>query len=229
VKFKSAFITQGSGSTGGLTVSHNRGGLYTRARSIPTNPNSVYQQAVRGYLATLTSLWNNVLDADQRSGWDTYAENVKMPDRLGEPRNIGGLGHYVRSNVARLQAALDRVDDPPTVFNLGEFTNPAFGTFAAATQDFAVTFDNEDEWANEDGSAALLLGSRSANASVNYFKGPYRFAGAILGAAVAPPDSPATIDNPFPVVVGNLTFVQWRVSRADGRLSLPFRGFGLGA
>ena len=36
--FKSAAFTQASGSVGGLTFAHNRGGMYTRARSIPVNP-----------------------------------------------------------------------------------------------------------------------------------------------------------------------------------------------
>ena len=229
MKFKSALVTEASGSIGGMTASRNRGGQYLRARAVPVNPNTPQQQAIRGFVASLTSGWNSLLTSDQRSSWDEYALNVPLPDTLGEPRNVGGLAMYVRSNVPRLQAALPQVDDAPTTFNLGSFTNPSFGTFAATTNDFAVTFTAADAWANEDDSAMLLLGSRPQNPAVNFFKGPYRFAGLIAGDAITPPTSPATIVNPFAFAVGQRVFVQARISRVDGRLTLPFRGNGIGA
>lgn len=227
MKFKSALLTDASGSIGGITASRNRGGLYLRARVVPVNPNTPFQQAIRGFVASLTSGWNDTLTIGQRAGWDTYANQVPLPDPLGDPRNVGGLAMYVRSNVPRLQAALPRVDDAPIVFDLGTFTNPTFGTFAAATNDFAVTFDNTDAWANEDDSAMLVLGSRPQNASINFFKGPYRFADLIAGDATTAPTSPATIVNPFAFEAAQQIFVQIRITRADGRLSLPFRGGGI--
>ena len=229
MKIKSALITSASGSIGGLTASHNRGGLYLRARTIPTNPNSPQQQVVRAFVASLTSAWLNTLTELQRMAWDGYALLVPLPDPLGEPRNVGGLQMYIRSNVPRLQAGLVRVDDAPSIYNLADFYAISVGTFAAATNDFAVTFDNTQLWANETGGAVVALGSRPQNNSINYFKGPYRFAGVIEGDPITPPTSPATIVNPFPFAVDNRVFVQLRVMRADGRLSLPFRDFGLGA
>lgn len=229
MKYKSAILTQASGSIAGLTFSHNRGGLYVRARTIPTNPGSVFQTAIRGFVANLTSLWNNTLTALQRASWDLYGLNVPLLNPLGEPINVGGLAHYVRSNVPRLQAALDRVDDAPVVFNLGDFTNPIFDNFSASATTLAFSFTATDDWANEDGAAMLILGSRNQNPTINYFKGPYRFADLVAGDAITPPTSPATIPSPFTIVVGNQTFTQARVTRADGRLSLPFRGSGVGA
>ena len=43
MKFTSQVYTQASGSVGGLTYSHNRSGMYTRARSTPTDPASTLQ------------------------------------------------------------------------------------------------------------------------------------------------------------------------------------------
>lgn len=229
MKIKSALITSASGSIGGLTASHNRGGLYLRARTIPTNPNSVQQQAVRGFVAALTARWLNVLTDQQRTRWMAYAYAVPIPDTLGEPRNCGGIAMYCRSNVPRLQAGLDVVDDGPTVQTLPWTVGISTGTYAAATNDFAVTFDNTDPWANEDGGAILVLASTPQNETINYYKGPYRFAGLIAGDAVTPPTSPATIVNTFSFEVGQKVFTQLRVCRADGRLSLPFRDNGIGA
>ncbi len=229
MKWKSGLVTDLSGSFGGLTASRNRGGNYFRARVVPVNPATPFQMAVRGFVATLTSAWLGVLTAGQRDSWNVYALNVQIPDTMGDPRNVSGIAMYVRSNVPRLQAGLPRVDQGPAVFNLGPFTNPGFETFVAATNTFDVTFTDTDAWANEDDSAMIILASRPQNPSVNFFKGPYRFAGLVAGATALPPTSPETISAPFNIEVGQRIFVQARVSRADGRLALPFRGFGLGA
>lgn len=229
MKFLPLLGTDLSGSVGGITASHNRGGAYFRNRAIPVNPNTVFQQAVRGFLATLTSLWNNTLTAVQRAAWDLYALNVPLLDPLGNPRNVGGLGMYIRSNVPRLQVGLARVDDGPTIFNLGDFSNPTFDTFVAAVETFNVNFTVADTWVSEDGAAMLISSSRSTNPTINFFKGPYRTVAPILGDSGAPPASPVVTLAAFDIAVGNRTFIQIRVSRADGRLTLPFRGFGLGA
>lgn len=229
MKFKSPVFSQASGSIAGITYSHNRGGLYVRARVVPTNPGSPFQMVIRGFVANLTSLWNNTLTAVERAAWDAYALAVPLLNTLGEPINVGGLAMYIRSNVPRLQAALPRVDVAPIIFNLGDFTNPTFDTFAAATNEFSVNFADTDDWANEDDAAMLILGSRPQNPSVNYFKGPYRFAGLIAGDAITPPTSPATLTSAFAFDVGQVVFLQARVTRADGRLTLPFRGNSIGA
>lgn len=228
MKFKSPLIASASGSLAGITASRNKGGQYFRRRAVPTNPNSTYQQAVRGYLNTLSNLWLNTLTAAQRVAWDTYAANVPLLNPLGDPINVTGLNMYVRSNVALLQAAMTRVDDAPTTFNLGDYTNPSFAYDATASE-IDVTFDNTDAWANEDDAAMLVYGSRQQGASVIFFKGPYRFAGTIDGDSATPPTSPAAISAPFPAVAGNNCHCRIVVVRADGRVSMPFRGVGLSA
>lgn len=218
-----------SGSLGGITAAHNRGGPYFRIRAIPTDPQTPQQMAIRGFVANLTSLWRNVLTQIQRASWDAYALQIAATDALGHSRNIGGLAHYIRSNVPRLQNGYARVDPAPIINNLGEFTNPTFDLFVAAANTYNVNFTVGDAWVNEDGSGMFTNASRSMNPSINFFKGPYRLNGGIAGSLAAPPASPATLNCTFPIELLNKTFVQIRISRADGRLSLPFRGFGVGA
>ena len=224
MKFKGSHITQASGSLAGVTYSHNRGGQYTRARAIPVDPGSPYQVEVRNYVSALTSAWGSLLTQAQRTAWDTYAELVPLLDSLGDPRNAGGIAHYVRSNVPRLQAGLSQQDDAPTIYDLGEYTAPTIES-ATAPDQVSVGFNPSDAWANETGSAMLLYGSRGQNPSINFFKGPYRFAGPIAGDDTTPPTSPTVITNPFTLTDGQRLFLQGRVSRADGRLSSPFRLF----
>ena len=226
MKYKSQVFTEASGSVGGLTFSHNKGGLYTRARAIPVNPASPFQEIVRNATALLTNLWVDLLTADQRRDWETYAFQVRIPNSLGEPVQIPALAMYVRSNVSRLQQGLPRVDAAPTIFNLGGFTSPSF-TFNSAASSLAVTFEETDAWVGEDDAAMLVYTSREQNPTIKFFKGPYRLAGAILGNLALPPTSPADIVTPFPAAIGNSVFVRVRVTRVDGRLSADFRDFAV--
>lgn len=225
--FTSPVISRGSGSIAGITASRNRGGNYFRARAMPTNPNTPFQQAIRSYMAQLSAIWSSTLTQAARDKWDNYALQVPLPNALGEPINVGGIGMYQRSNVPRLQttaAELPRQDVAPGIFDLGEFTPPVIVSATQSTQDLSITFDNTDEWANEDDSAMLVSISRPKNPGTNFFKGPYRFADVIQGNSTTPPTSPATIAAPFAFDVGQRVFVFIRVTRGDGRLSASFRG-----
>lgn len=227
MKFKGILIGAASGSVGSNTFSHNRGGQYIRQRAVPTDPGSTQQQVIRSAMANLTSRWRNILTEAERALWDTYALNVPIPDSLGDPRNIGGLGQYIRSNVPAIQVGLDIQDTAPEIFNLGEYTAPTFISATAPTA-LSIGFENSDAWANEDGSAMLIYSSRPVNTSVNFFKGPYRFAGMIEGDDTTAPTSPAAITAAFPFAAGQKVYIQGRIIRTDGRLSSPFRLFSIG-
>lgn len=229
MKFKSAILSQASGSLGGATYSHNRGGMYIRNRSLPTNPNTSFQQAVRNALAQLAQLWGTTLDAAQREGWETYAANVPVINSLGDTINLTGLNMYTRSNVPRIQAGLPRVDDAPTEYNLGNETAPTISAVAAATDQIAIGFNDADNWVDEDDSALIVFCSRPQSPTINSFIGPYRFADVVAGDSSTPPTDPTTIDLPFAVTAGQKIFASIRLSRADGRLSNPFRLSGVGA
>lgn len=222
MKYKSTLGLTMSGSMDGITGAHNRGGQYFRRRAVPSDPGTTQQGVIRNFLSGLTSRWNNVLTAVQREAWDTWAELVPFLDSQGDPRNIGGIGAYIGYNVAAQQGGLVIQDDAPTVYNRGDFTAPAIVSITAPTS-LSLSFDNTDAWANEDGSAMVIFGSRGVNPSVNFFKGPYRFAAAIDGDSVTAPTSPAAITMPFVLTAGQKAFIRGRVLRADGRWSSSFR------
>lgn len=224
VKF-GGLVASGSGSVGGITASRNRGGAYFRNRTIPINPGSARQQVVRAVMATLSTRWVEVLTAAQRAAWETYSLQVPLMNPLGEPRNVGGVGMFVRCNSPRISfpaSTLDIIDDAPTIFDVGTFTPPSAGVVSEATQQVAWVFDNSDGWAIAVGGAMYVYASRPQNPSVNYFKGPYQPAGIIEGAVI-PPTSPDSLDLPFPVVEDQKVFFRANVSQVDGRLSSTFR------
>lgn len=218
MKYTSAIAATGSGSIGGATASHNRGGQYFRRRAIPVNPSTAQQQAVRGYFSACQAAWNNTLTAAQRSGWDSYALNTPVTDALGNPVNAGGKGMFTRGNVPRLQAALVLVAEGPTAFGLPALTAPGVTTLVASTGVLTYTFTNTDTWAAAATGGLLIYISRPVSISTNGFKGPFRFAGIKLGNAT-PPTSPGTVTSPFTYAAGQKGFVKFVAVTTDGRLS----------
>lgn len=221
--FKGILATQMSGAIGGVVASHNAGGTYFRARVTPTNPNSPQQIVVRNAVAFLSNFWNNGLTPLQRGIWNTYAENVKVTNRIGDQIFISGMAQYVRSNVGRVQANLARADDGPGIFNIGQFSATRIANFSEATQLGEILFGNTvlaDPWANEVGGFLFVFISRPQNESINYFRGPYRLVAAIVGDPV-PPVSPILINAPFPFIAGAKIFGRAITIRADGRLATP--------
>lgn len=219
--FKPILGTDLSGKVGGVVASHNKGGAYFRAAVIPTNPNSPQQQAVRNAVSLLSGMWNDALTVAQRNAWDVYAANVTITNRIGEQINISGLAHYVRSNVSRLQFGHARVDDGPSVFNLGSHQAPSLTNASAGAQTVDLNFTVSpltDPWANEVGGFLLLFLSRPQNQSINFFRGPYRATGSVTGDPI-PPVSPSTFAVPFAIAAGQTLFGRAVSTLADGRYS----------
>ncbi len=217
--FKSQVFTQASGSVGGLTFARNSSGLYTRARAIPTNPNSTDQQAARNNFGSLATAWRDVVSAAERDAWTEYAANSPVTNRLGDPLTLSGQQMYIRCNSVRLRGSLSRVDPGPVVFGLADLTPPT-ATALGGTSDLNLAFDNVDNWANEVGGSLLIQVSRQKQPTINYFRGPWRFADEVLGDPT-PPTSPQLIANPYGLnyTTGNKIFFRATAVRADGRLT----------
>ena len=199
-----------------------------RARAVPVNPNTLQQQAVRNYMASRSAAWGSVLTQAQRDGWEAYADQVLLTDALGEPRKATGLNHYVRCNVPRMQAAMagSPLQVAPAIFDMGSYTNPVLGVVDQSDSTASIAYTNTDAWAIAIGGAMLVHASAGQSPGTAYFKGPYRYAGKVLGA-VTPPTSPYVCPLPFAVQVGQRVFVKLTFVQVDGRLSSPFRTGGL--
>lgn len=216
--FKSQIFTQVSGSIGGTTFSRNKGGLYTRARSVPVNPNSPAQISARNAFSSLVNAWTEILTPTQRDAWDLYALNTPVTNVFGDSKTLTGQQMYIRSNQPRVRDNQARVDAGPTIFDLGTFTTPVLTIVESSPNDISVAFTNTDTWAIAVGGFLFALASRGQNQSKNFFKGPFRSAGAIAGAVV-PPTSPEVVLSAFPYAENQKVFVAFRASQPDGRLS----------
>lgn len=216
-------IVQMSGAIAGNVFARNRSGNYVRAKTMPVNPNTALQQAVRSVVTQLVTRYNETLTAAQRAAWQLYADSVTVNNRLGEAINLSGINHYMRSNAVRKDLTTGFVDAGPTDFTLPEGDSSLAVTISEATQQMSVAFDEDMDWCSEDGGAMMVSMGRPVGASINYFNGPWRVGGLIEGDSGVPITTPQTVAVPFAVTEGQQVFIRCRIMRADGRVSNFFR------
>lgn len=208
-----------SGKLGGIVASHNSGGQYFRALAIPVNPATAAQTAVRNAFLSSGAAWVNDLSDQERDDWNAYATALGSTNPLGDPIDPGGKGLYQGFSTPRLRNSLVMPTAAPVVIARPGFTTPTLTGFDLPNQEADIGFDNTDAWANETGGAMLVYISPPRATSINFFKGPYRLAGTILGDPVTAPTSPAPIPLPFTIAATQRVFFRFRITLADGRLA----------
>lgn len=210
--FKSQILTQASGSVGGMTYTRTPSGMVIRAKSMPVNPSTPLQQVSRVAMSTLSTRWVTTLTEEQREGWAFYAAGVARKNKLGDQIYLAPNAMYIRCNSPRVQAGMAPVDDAPTEYTCGEPVQ--FGQLNQdETTPFTVMFSfSESEIGVND--YVLLYLSRPTNASVNFFKGPYRYAQRFNNTTA---DIVLTPGDGW--VAGNKIHARAQITYADGRLS----------
>jgi len=227
--FKSQVLTQASGSIGGITYSHNKGGMYQRARAIPTNPNSTGQAAVRMYFTQAISLWTNVLTQAQRDAWDNYAANTPVTNKLGDAIQLSGQNMFVRIWTAAARGGLDPATDyanftvAPTNFNTGDPGTLGITSISAATNVVTISIGGAPGWAANDLSALLFQAGNVVNASRTFYRGPFRGGLSELGNSTTPITSATfDLDDLVPAINASAADRMWvrlRALYSDGRLT----------
>lgn len=238
---KSQVLTQASGSVGGLTYSHGKGGMYMRSRAIPVNPQTARQLQIRDAMSMYSQMFLQVLTQAQRDAWDLYGANVLVANRLGDQIQLSGQNHYIRANVSRqaanielsLNPVLASINDAPTTFDLPIFAAPS-AFLVSSTTGILFDFDDTQAWVNDADNILLIYQGRPRSVSRRFFKGPYRLVGAVRGDATTPPTSPVTIAtgaDAFPVAAGQLekyNFVLSVGNATDQPTGLSVRAYGEG-
>lgn len=235
-----AIVGKISGSLGGMTASHGRGGYYLRNRVKPVNSNTPRQQAVRSSLGALVQGWSSLLTPAQRAGWTAYANATPRTDRLGESLILTGSQAYVACNTPRLQvnastltASMPRVDDAPTIPTLGEPPNGPIAVNLAAGPPEALggglTFAVPP---SDDGDLLFYVGSKLMGSGETAYRGPYQLAFTVpivdgvaatvwSGIEVADPNDWAAGIVP---AAGDTIALRILAAYDDGRISQEWRG-----
>ena len=133
IKFGS-IVVAGSGKIGGHVASKNRGGAYLRTKVTPSNPNTSYQAAARSILASLSTGWSLLTDA-QRLGWNSAVKDFATTDIFGDIKNPSGINLYVKLNanlIASGQAVISSAPAKEEV-QFSQLTSATFDTLTPAT------------------------------------------------------------------------------------------------
>jgi len=153
-----------------------------------------------------------------------FSENVSTIDTLGNSMLITGPNWYVKSNTIRQQGGLAIVDQASSIFALSSLS-PLSGTITAGGTAVTIGFAGGDDWNGNSVTAGLdIFASRPQNGTVNYFTGPYQFAGRISNTSAAG----ATVSVALPFnsgTTGQRQFFYGVASSADGRPSTLQRFF----
>lgn len=221
MKYVSALLTAASGKVRGLVASHNKGGTYFRGKTIPTNPSSTGQVASRNRVSSLVARFRLTLTAVQKAGWATFAANVNVIDRLGNSVLLTSTNWYIKANTIRMQGSFAIVDAPPTTFALSTLS-PLTATVTASSTNMVMGWSAVDDWQGNTSTAGVnIYASRPQNSTINYFTGPYQFAGNIRSTAGS---GTALIALPFVAgPVGTKIFYRAVATAVDGRPSSVFR------
>ena len=220
--FSSPIFAKASGSINGMTFSHNRGGQYTRCRSVPTNPQTSFQSAIRDAMSCLVVDWNDTLTQAQRDAWDTYGDNVPVTNRIGNQTNLTGQNWFVGNNIPRVAQGESAIVAAPTTFNQsygGDLSTSQVKEGAAL--EFSI--DTAGDWTDQDGGKFFVQQGIPQNAGSQFYGGPYRTVGVIDGDATTPPTtiSIAAVDLAFALTEGQRVKFRLRGQPTDGRLSSP--------
>ena len=214
-------MTQMSGSVGGWTGSHNRGGLYFRGRAIPVNPNSAAQQRARTDFAIGVGAWAALTNA-QRTAWNVYAAEQAWTDTLGDAIQLSGQQAFVASTSALLAAGLAQVTAPP-VPNTRPEAVPL--TFWTADNDAGAWSSNVDPGTFPGAATDRVLVSigRPIGPGRLFYGGPYRIGASALGNASATASAEAALSavlgSNAAIYVGTKIPIRLRLVRPDGAYS----------
>lgn len=184
-----------SGSLGGSTFSHNKGGPYIRTRAIPTNPDSTTQLERRAALATTSTRWRNLTNAE-RDAWAEWSRQNPITNALGQSINKSGHQSYVGLNSRILLASGTIIDVPPII--------SAPTAFLSVVQDADVGTGDTDLTFSAvlaSGNQVELWGAVVNSAGISYVKNLLKF------IAFSPVDQASPWDNESDIVsvLGTLT------------------------
>jgi hypothetical protein len=127
---------------------------------------------------------------------------------------------YIRNNTARLRAGETPYTAAPLTAGGASLTTPTIDDAIASNTTIDLGFNDADSWANDDDGLLIVQLSRQQSPTINFFKGPFCFAGTVEGNNTTPPTSPAAIASPFGEtwVAGQRVFARV-VASVEGRIS----------
>ena len=207
-------IAEARGSVGGTVFSRNTHGAYMRNRSVPVNPNTARQAAIRLKVEQLQAIWRDTLTTAQRTAWNDYASQTPVLNRVGQSTKLSGINMYIRTNSLYLTAGGTRIDAAPPVNGVAPLPDITYnGTTVLGVN---VTAVNPSMAAND---AMLFFVSPPKAQSVNFFGSGFTITKFTLGVQTLP----FNLIPALTPLVGQRYFIEARSVFANGRPTERFQ------
>ena len=107
-----AIVDNISGKLNGTVFAKNKGGHYMRSKSMPSNPKTSFQTAVRARFGAIAQLWGALTQA-QRNAWNAMASEFPYTNRLGDTKILSGFALHQKLNTNLAIIGQSAVSNPP--------------------------------------------------------------------------------------------------------------------
>jgi len=136
-----AIVTEGSGSLGGHTIQHSRGGMQLRNKPIPRSGPSAAQYAIRSINPVLQAGWKALTDA-QRTIWNDWPVIHGIMNAKGDHRPLSGHSLWMKYQYLPLSLGYSFYSHPslyvpgyfgPELIRNGTFYDGSYWAFSSGS------------------------------------------------------------------------------------------------
>jgi hypothetical protein len=219
-----AMVGRISGSIGGDTFSKNRYGPYVRRRAVPTVSTTEYALAAKTRLATASTAWKGLTEA-QQNAWATWASTNPVIDTLGQAQILSGQVASIQINNRRLHDGQAILTLPPVTAAPAPLLSLVLATDIGLGA-FGITFTTAPLPAN------ICMWIRAAvtnSPTISWVQNLYKLVTKSAPAFASPYDCQADIEVRFgSLIVGQrVTVACATYDRTSGLLSTPLSDSGI--
>lgn len=221
IKFGS-IVVAGSGKIGGHVASKNRGGAYLRTKVTPSNPNTSYQAAARSILASLSTGWSLLTEA-QRLGWNSAVKDFATTDIFGDIKNPSGINLYVKLNANLIGSGQAAISDAPAKLEI------PFAGFTSVVYDVSTPLNTVGTLTNSDleGYTVLISATPKVSQGTSFVKNQFRVIRSEVVEGNAINFGDAYIAKFGNLTVGDKFFVKFEVVLANGQKGTSVSSVGI--
>lgn len=220
-----AIVSEVRNKIAATVYTKNKAGASIRNRTTPINRRSVGQTGQRQQLASFSSNWRGLTQA-QRDGWNSAAASFPQQDNLGQTIFLTGAQLYVRCNLNLLLIGAAQIDDAPSPTS---FPVLALGTIVsdASSGTLSVPFTPDPVPA---GYQLVFRATAPISQGKSFIgQSAFRFIDSAAPAATSPKNLAAAYIAVFGAITskaGQKIFVEaFFVEIASGLAGIPVRGF----
>jgi hypothetical protein len=226
----SHILSDARGSIGNDVYSRNASGNIIRSRGSLVDPETTAQVAARDRFDFLINRWQTLSDS-RRLGWNEYAARLRLKNRLGGPKRLSGFGAYMRVNNVRYNLGWTSYlfDDPPESAAMAaqpiiDFTLAVWDISDALLllQGTANCYDAPASYSSQNVLFAYV--SNAMPVTLYRYYSSWLYIGyTYIPARASHPFSFSESDTRtiWNTAGGDICFMKFVVSYADGRLSKP--------